>query len=369
VTLRLGEDASLRVNGLLALSTAELVAAAAARRDRRWGPRVTYSPKVFLPLTNLCRDVCDYCAFRRSPKDPGAATMTPEQVTSTLARARELGCTEALLCLGDRPEAVFPSYRALLAGWGFSSTVDYLVWACRAALDAGLLPHTNAGILTAGELARLRPLNASMGLMLESTSTRLCEKGGPHHRAPDKRPAVRLAMHEEAGRLGIPFTSGILVGIGETEDERLDTLVALRDLHRRHGHIQEVIVQRFRAHAATPMAGATEADDEANTRAIALARLVLDDEVTVQAPPNLSSDVAPLLAAGVNDFGGISPLTPDFINRTYAWPHLDRLAADCTAAGFTLAPRLPIHDAWKRPAFVAPELAPFVARLAPERAA
>jgi FO synthase len=347
---------------LLSLPTAELVAAAAARRDRRWGTRVTYSPKVFLPLTNLCRDACDYCAFRRSPKDPGASTMTPEQVTDSLGRARELGCTEALFCLGDRPESVFPSYRALLAGWGFSSTVDYLVWACRAALDAGLLPHTNAGILDADELARLRPVNASMGLMLESTSERLCERGQPHHRAPDKRPAVRLAMHEDAGRLRIPFTTGILVGIGETEEERLDTLVVIRDLHRRHGHIQEVIVQRFRAHAFTAMAAAPQPDDDTNTRAIAIARLVLDDDITVQAPPNLSSDVAPMLAAGVNDFGGISPLTPDFINRTYPWPHLDRLAADCKAAGFTLAPRLPLHDAWNRPDFVDDTLAPHLAK-------
>jgi FO synthase len=173
-------------------------------------------------------------------------------------------------------------------------------------------------------------------------------------------------MHEDAGALRIPFTSGILIGIGESEAERLDTLIALRDLHRRHGHIQEVIVQRFRAHAATPMAGAAEPDDDAHARAIALARLVLDDDVTVQAPPNLSADVAPLLAAGINDLGGISPLTPDFINRTYAWPHLDRLGVDCAAAGFTLAPRLPIHDAWRTPEFVAPELAP---RLLGQRAA
>jgi FO synthase len=354
------------VHTLLSWPTPALVAEAAARRDARWGRRVTYSPKVFLPLTNLCRDVCDYCAFRRSPKDPGAHTMTPDEVTAVLARARALGCTEALLCLGDRPEAVFPSYRAQLAGWGFASTVAYLAWACRAALDAGLFPHTNAGILTADELATLRPLNASMGLMLESTSERLCGRGQPHHRAPDKRPAVRLAMHEDAGRLRIPFTSGILVGIGEREDERLETLIALRDLHRRHGHLQEVIVQRFRAHAATPMAAAAEPGDDEHARAIALARIVLDDDVTVQAPPNLSSDVAPLLAAGVNDLGGISPLTPDFINRTYAWPHLDRLAADCRAAGFTLAPRLPIHDAWCNAEFVAPELAP---RLLDRRAA
>ena len=347
-------------HALRALPTHVLAEAAAARRDRRFGAQVTYSPKVFLPLTNLCRDVCDYCEFRRSPKDPGAHTMTPDQVEQTVARAAALGCTEALFCLGDRPEAVFPSYRALLAGWGFGSTVDYLVWACRAALAAGLLPHTNAGVLDADELARLRPVNASLGLMLESTSARLGHRRQPHHRAPDKQPARRLAMTEDAGRLAIPFTSGILVGIGESEAERVDTLVAIRDLHRRHGHVQEVIVQRFRAHAATPMARAPEPDDDTHTRAIALARLVLDDEVTVQAPPNLSASVAPLLAAGVNDLGGISPLTPDYINRTYAWPHLDDLARDCAAAGFTLRARLPVHAGWITDGFIAPELRPYL---------
>jgi FO synthase len=348
---------------LLDGSTPALVHAAARRRDRHWRRQVTYSPKVFLPLTNLCRDVCDYCAFRCSPKDPGAHTMSPDEVTQVLARARQLGCTEALLCLGDRPETVFGSYRELLASWGFATTVDYLAWACRAAIDAGLWPHTNAGILTADEMASLRPLNASLGLMLESTSERLCERGQPHHRAPDKRPAVRLAMIDQAGALHIPFTTGILVGIGETELERVEALGAIRSLHRRHGHIQEVIVQRFRAHRATPMAEAPEPGDDEHTRAIALARLILDDETTVQAPPNLSATVAPLLAAGVNDLGGISPLTPDFINLTYPWPHLDRLAADCAAAGFTLVPRLPIHDSWRTPRFVAPELRPHLVGL------
>ncbi len=341
---------------LLQLPTAELTMRAAAKRDARWGRRITYSPKVFLPLTNLCRDFCDYCEFRRSPKDPGAHTMSPAEVADVVARAKQLGCTEALFCLGDRPEAAFPSYRARLAGWGFASTTEYLVWACGAALAGGLLPHTNAGVLTRDELAALRPVNASLGLMLESTREALCGRGGPHHHAPDKRPDVRLAMHDDAGALRIPFTSGILVGIGETERDRMDTLLAICASHRRHGHIQEVIVQPFRAHAGTRMARAAEPTDDAHVRAIALARLVLDDDVTVQAPPNLSHSIAPLLAAGVNDLGGISPMTPDFINRAHAWPHLARLAADCEDAGFTLAPRLPIHDAWRTSAFVAPSL-------------
>lgn len=319
-----------------------MIAAAAAKRDRRWGTRITYSPKVFLPLTNLCRDVCDYCSFRRSPKDPGAHTMSPDDVADQLDRARALGCSEALFCLGDRPEAVFPSYRTELAGWGFGSTVEYLVRACRMALDAGLVPHTNAGVLTKAEMAMLQPVNASLGLMLESTSERLCGKGQPHHRAPDKRPGVRLRMTAEAGELGIPFTSGILVGIGETRDERIETLRAIRDLHRRFGHVQEVIVQPFRAHPDTPMALSREAPEAELVEAIALARMILDDDVTVQAPPNLAP-VELLIAAGCNDLGGISPLTPDFINPEHAWPHVADLAARCVAAGYSLEPRLPVH--------------------------
>jgi FO synthase len=328
-------------------ATDTLLREAAAKRDARWGRRITYSPKVFLPLTNLCRDVCDYCAFRRSPKDADAHTMTQAEVERVLADARKLGCTEALYCLGDRPEAVFPSYRELLARWGFGSTVDYLVWACEAAIAAGLHPHTNAGVLTRDELARLKPVNASMGLMLESTSERLCARGGPHAGAPDKRPAVRLAMHEDAGALVIPFTSGLLVGIGETEAERVETLEAIAASHRRHGHIQEVIVQPFRAHPDTWMARAPEATDDEYLRAIALARVILDEDVTVQAPPNLSRSIAPLVDAGINDLGGISPLTPDFINREHAWPMIARLEADCASIGRTLAPRLPVHEGWR----------------------
>jgi 7,8-didemethyl-8-hydroxy-5-deazariboflavin synthase CofG subunit len=338
-----------------------LLAAAATRRGRRRGRRVTFSPKVFLPLTNLCRDVCDYCTFRRSPKDEGAHTMSPDEVRSQLERARKHGCTEALFCLGDRPEAVFPSYRRQLAAWGFSSTVDYLRWAGQLALDLGLLPHTNAGVLTLEELAILRPVNASMGLMLESSSDRLCGKGQAHHRAPDKRPAVRMAMTRDAGVLAIPFTSGLLMGIGETIEERVDTLLAIRDLHREHHHVQEVIVQRFRAHEGTPMEAAPEPLDEECARAIALARLILDDEVSVQAPPNLSPGaIELLLAAGLDDWGGISPLTPDFINPGHHWPHIARLAERCAAAGHDLERRLPVHDAWLTPAFVDPSLFPVI---------
>ncbi|MFT3923161.1 MAG: 7,8-didemethyl-8-hydroxy-5-deazariboflavin synthase CofG [Myxococcales bacterium] len=321
-----------------------LCEAAATRRNRAYGTQLTFSPKVFLPLTNLCRDVCDYCSFRRSPGDPGAWTMRPHEVREWLDRGRQAGACEALFCLGDRPESVFPSYRSELAEFGCVSTVDYLAWAAEQALALDLLPHTNAGLLTRDELSRLRPLNVSFGLMLENISPRLCEKGMPHHRARDKRPELRVRMTREAGELKIPFTSGILLGIGETRLERVQSLLAIRALHAEHGHIQEVIVQNFRTKPETPMASAPEPEDLEIAHAVALARLILPDEVSVQAPPNLNPHATELLIqAGINDFGGISPVTPDYINPGHPWPHLARLAEQCGALGFSLAPRLPIY--------------------------
>ena len=342
-----------------AASCPEMRAAARARRIARFGQVVTFSPKVFLPITNLCRDRCSYCTFRRDPGDPGAHTMPPREIVGVLARGRALGCTEALLCLGDRPESAFAGYRATLAGLGHSSTVDYLVWASEAALAAGLLPHTNAGLLTADELRRLRPTNPSLGLMLESTSERLCEAGMPHHRAPDKRPARRLAMIEDAGRLRIAFTTGILCGLGETQRERVEALLAIRRLHRAYGHIQEVIVQPFRPHPGTPMQEVPGISEQALLDVIAIARLILDDDVSVQSPPNLVEPgrAVELVEAGANDLGGISPLTPDFINPRHPWPHTGALAEALRAAGATLTPRLPVHDAFlERPGFLDPAL-------------
>ena len=319
--------------------------AARASRDRAFGRVVTYSPKVFLPLTNLCRNRCDYCSFRRSPGDAGEWTMTPSEVTEQIDRARDLGCAEALFCLGDKPEKAFSSYRRTLASLGHSNTVDYLDWGARAALARGLLPHTNAGLLTESEMLRLREVNVSLGLMLESSSARLCEPGMPHHRAPDKRPDRRLAMIEGAGWLHIPFTTGILMGIGETRTERIESLLAIRALHRAHRHIQEVIVQPFRAVSGVPMQRAPEPDDAEVMLTIAIARLILDDDVSLQAPPNLNPDATgKLLAAGLNDFGGISPVTPDYINPRHPWPHIDALAEGCARAGFALRPRASIYD-------------------------
>jgi FO synthase len=336
----------------------EIRVAAAQARDRLFGRVVTYSPKVFLPLTNLCRNRCDYCSFRRSPGDPGEWTMTPAEITAQIARARELGCAEALFCLGDKPERAFSAYRRTLASLGHESTVDYLCWGASVALEHGLLPHTNAGLLTEAEMLRLKPVNVSLGLMLEQASERLCEPGMPHHRAPDKRPALRLAMIEAAGRLRIPFTTGILVGIGETRRERVESLLAIRALHRAHGHVQEVIVQNFRAVAGVPMEHAPEPDDAEVTLAVALARLILDGDVSLQAPPNLNPAAAEtLLASGLNDFGGISPVTPDYINPRHPWPHVDALGRACARAGFSLRPRASIYERYvDRDGFLDPRL-------------
>jgi FO synthase len=323
----------------------ELCAASAERRERAFGRGLTFSPKVFLPLTNLCRNFCDYCSFRRSPGQSGEWTMSHAEVDEWLARGKEQGAVEALFCLGDKPETAFASYRKLLSSFGHGDTVDYLRFASERALAHGLLPHTNAGVLSKDDMARLRPVNVSMGLMLENVSPRLCEKGMPHHRARDKRPEVRVAMTREAGELRIPFTSGILIGIGETRRERVESLLAIRALHEAHGHIQEVIVQNFRTKPEIPMASAPEPEDFEVAHAVALARLILPDDVSVQAPPNLNPHATALLIeAGINDFGGISPVTPDYINPGHPWPHLEGLYEQCAQQGFALRPRLPIYE-------------------------
>jgi 7,8-didemethyl-8-hydroxy-5-deazariboflavin synthase CofG subunit len=342
-----------------------LLAAAGALRDRHKGRVVTYSRKVFLPITNLCRDRCSYCTFRKDPDDPGAWTMQRHEIREWLERARTQGCKEALMCLGDNPEAAFASYRAALAELGHASTIDYVHEACEMALAAGLLPHTNAGILSRADMERLRPVNVSLGLMLENASPRLRARGMPHHHAPDKEPARRLAMIADAGRLRIPFTTGILLGIGETREERVDALLAIADLHRTHGHIQEIIVQNFRSKDGIPMASAPEPTAGELARAIAVARLLLGGEMNVQAPPNLSpDDHRLLLRAGINDWGGISPVTRDYVNPEAAWPHIPALAATCHAEGFTLRERLAIYPEYAQPDFLDPRLTTPVDRLA-----
>ena len=341
-----------------------LLATAGALRDRVKGRGVTYSRKVFLPVTNLCRDRCTYCTFRKDPGDPGAWTMTLPEIAEWSRRGRDLGCMEALMCLGDKPELAFKEYRETLASLGARNTIEYVARACETALNEGLLPHTNAGIMTRDEMRTLRPLNASMGLMLESISPRLRQRGGVHQWAPDKDPAVRLRMIDEAGELKIPFTTGILLGIGDTPADRARSLIAIRDSHERYGHIQEVIIQNFRAKPEIPMADAPEPDAFEMARAIATARLVLGPAMNVQAPPNLSPhEIELFLDAGINDWGGISPLSKDYVNPEAPWPHLDALAQRCARAGFRLTQRLAIYPEYINDEWVDPAIMPSIAQL------
>jgi FO synthase len=358
----LSDDAALALADAHGSALDAMLAAAGALRDRHWGRALTFSPKVFLPLSNVCRNRCDYCSFRRSPGDAGAYTMTHDDVAAAALRACEQGCIEALFCIGDKPEGAFSAHRRTLATLGHDSTVDYLAWAGGRCLELGLLPHTNAGVLSADDMRRLRPFNVSLGLMLENISARLCEPGMPHHRAPDKRPARRVRMIEQAGELSIPFTTGILIGIGETRRERIESLLAIRALHRKHGHIQEVIVQNFTPRPEIALADAAEPGDAEMAHAVAAARLILDPEVSVQSPPNLNpTRTALLLRAGINDFGGISPVTPDYINPRHPWPHLESLAAACRAHGYALRPRLPIYERYHEQArWLDPALRPAV---------
>lgn len=342
-----------------------LLAAAGALRDRGKGRTVTYSRKVFLPITNLCRDRCSYCTFRKDPDDPAAWTMSRSDLAEWIERARLQGCKEALMCLGDRPETAYPSHRETLAALGHRTTIGYVREACEMALAGGLLPHTNAGLLTGEEMRLLRPVNASLGLMLENVSPRLRAQGMPHQYAPDKEPTRRLAMMAEAGRLRIPFTTGILLGIGETAEERVDSLFAIADLHAAHGHIQEVIIQNFRHKPETPMAGADEPTAGDMARTVAVARLLFGADMNIQAPPNLSpADHALLLRAGINDWGGISPVSCDYVNPEAAWPMIPALAATCASEGFVLRERLAIYSEYVREQYLDPALATIVGRLA-----
>jgi len=323
----------------------DLLAAATELRARGKGTVVSFSRKVFIPLTTLCRDYCSYCTFRKDPGQPGAHFMTPEEVLAVAERARQAGCKEALFSLGDQPEKIFPEAREFLRTQGYSRTLDYLAAMCELVLEkTGLLPHANPGVMDRPALERLKNSNASVGLMLENVSPRLMRDGLPHAKAPDKVPALRLRTIEEAGKLPIAFTTGILIGIGETMQERIDSLFAIRALQEKYGHIQEVIIQNFRAKPEIPMAAHPEPSREDLLRTIATARLILGPQMNIQAPPNLSSDDFPgLLDAGINDWGGISPVTKDFINPEAAWPPIARLQAETESRGFILRERLALY--------------------------
>jgi 7,8-didemethyl-8-hydroxy-5-deazariboflavin synthase CofG subunit len=308
------------------------------------GDVVTVSRNIFIPLTNLCRDRCSYCTFAKHPTSPEAKTYTLDEVAEVVRGGVLTGCIEALMCLGDKPEVAYRSHREWLAARGYSSTTDHLVDACQAAFEGGMLPHTNAGILSPEEFEALRPWNASMGLMLESTSPRLRDKGMPHQYCPDKDPETRIRMHEHAGELKIPFTSGMLLGIGENVAERVDTLLVIRDLQDRYHHIQEAIIQPFHPKPGTRMRAASPLRDVEVAGWVALARLVLGPDMNVQAPPNLAPDVLELLLrSGLNDWGGVSPVTVDFINPEAPWPALRELRRRTEVAGQRLLERLPVY--------------------------
>jgi len=326
-------------------SLPELLAAATEVRARGKGTVVSFSKKVFVPLTTLCRDYCGYCTFRKDPGQPGAHFMTPDEVLALAERARDAGCKEALFSLGDQPERIFPEARDFLRQQGFSRTLDYAAAMCDLVLErTGLLPHANPGVMDRAALERFKESNASVGLMLETVSTRLMRDGLAHFKAPDKVPALRLRTIEEAGKLSIAFTTGILIGIGETFEERVDALLAIRVLHEKYGHVQEVIVQNFRAKPDIPMAKQPEPSMEDMLRTIAVARLILGPHMNIQAPPNLSyADFPRLLEAGINDWGGISPVTKDFINPEAAWPQIAKLREETEARGFTLRERLALY--------------------------
>jgi len=346
-----------------------LLETASAIRDRFKGRSVSYSRKVFIPLTHLCRDYCGYCTFRSDPKPGIEAYMLPDEVLAVAEAGRRAGCKEALFSLGDQPERVFPEAKQALKKLGFERTLEYLAAMCELVLEkTGLLPHSNPGVMGADDLRRLRETNVSVGLMLESASPRLLRVGGAHWKAPDKVPALRLRTIENAGQLSMAFTTGILIGIGETAEERVDALLAIHAANQKYAHIQEVIVQPFRAKADIRMAQAPEPSTGELERTIAVARLILGGEMNLQSPPNLlAEDYPDLLQAGINDWGGISPVTKDFINPEAAWPQISSLSQRSAQVGFVLRERLAIYPEFSfRPLFVPERLQPHLARLQAE---
>jgi FO synthase len=349
---------------LLSSELEDLCAEARRVRDDRAGGLVTYSPKVFIPLTKLCRDVCHYCTFAAPPRRGERAYLTIDEVVEIAAAGAAAGCREALFTLGDKPELRYRAAREELAALGCATTLEYLARAADAVLErTGLLPHLNPGVLTVDDLRALRPRSASMGIMLETTSDRLSQRGGPHFGSPDKHPAARLATLDAAGAERVPFTTGILIGIGETRAERIDALLAIRESHERHGHVQEVIVQNFRAKPGTRMVDAPEPSVDDHLWTIAVARILLPADVHLQAPPNLTADFAVLLDAGIDDWGGVSPVTIDHVNPEAPWPALDALREATRSRGMELAPRLPVYPDWLGEEWLDPAVRPVVLRV------
>jgi len=359
---------------LSAMSVEELCQSAAELRDRGKGRVVSFSPKVFIPLTQLCRDFCRYCTFRRHPQQGSRLYMTAEEVLETARAGERAGCREALFVLGERPEERYPEARLWLRQQGYDSTVEYLHSMCALVLrETRLYPHSNPGTVSYAEVASLREVNASMGLMLESTSERLCGAMGPHEQAPSKRPELRLRTLEIAASLKVAFTTGLLVGIGETEIERLEAMMVIRDLQRQHGHIQEVIIQNFRAKPETPMGSSTELSLRDTLRTVAAARIVLGEDANIQVPPNLvpgdgGGPESAFLRCGINDWGGISPVTIDYVNPEAPWPAVEQMRQAMALEGFRLSARFPVYPEYliKRPEFVP---APLLERIRSEMTA
>lgn len=338
------------------LDTRPLFERAGRIRDEGRGRTITYSPKVFVPITTLCRDVCTYCTFAKPP-GAGGEYLTPDDVLAITEAGDAAGCSEALLTLGDRPEERWAQARAFLDSQGHGTTIGYVRAMSELIVEkTGLFPHANPGIMTSPEIEALRPTNVSMGLMLENISPRLMEPGMPHHNCPDKDPAVRMRTIEAAGAARVPFTTGVLVGIGETTPEIVDSLFAIREVHARWGHIQEVIIQNFRAKADTLMRRSAEPIPAWFARVVAVARWILGPEMNLQVPPNLTERYEIYLEAGINDWGGVSPLTIDWVNPEAPWPHLDELRARTEARGYELRPRLPVYPEFLDESWIDPGL-------------
>ena len=328
--------------------TAALCDIARRMRDCYFGNNVTYSKKIFLPLTYLCRDVCHYCTFAKTPRRIENPYLSVDEVLSICDQGAKLGCQEALFTLGEKPELRYRVARDALAALGFETTLEYVAHVAEKVMaETGVLPHINAGNLREQEITNFRKISGSMGIMLESASRRLCEKGMPHYGSPDKVPEVRIHTMELAGQQNVPFTTGILIGIGETRLERIESLLAIRGVHESYGNIQEIIIQNFRAKPDTKMRSAPEPDLDELLWTIAVSRLIFGPQMSIQAPPNLSPGVLPqLVTAGINDWGGVSPLTPDHVNPEAPWPHLENLARETEAAGKFLEQRLTIYPAY-----------------------
>lgn len=359
-------DSAALARELGTLPLPDLMARATGIRRAAWGTTVTYSRKVFVPLTNMCRDTCAYCTFVKHPDDPAAGIMTPDQVLATARKGEAQGCKEVLFSLGEKPELRYDAARKRLAHLGYDRMTDYLADMCALVLrETTLLPHANAGTLADDELALLKPVSASMGMMLETVSRRLTRPGMPHHACPDKVPVQRLRTLDRAGVRKVPFTTGLLIGIGETWEDRIEALLAIEATHRTHGHVQEVIIQNFQRKPDIAMADHPEPALDDMLRTIAAARIILSPEISLQAPPNLGARHIDYLGAGINDWGGISPVTIDFINPGHAWPEIEALARNSAAAGYALKERLTVYPRFLREkGFIDPGLRTSVERLA-----